>query len=134
MRFLGEDIAATLRLSLAIAIGGATGAMAQGLNQTACRIVIERTGENVSAVAIAQTNLATKARFSFQATKISASGQGASEQKGDQFLPSKEVTVLSQVRFRLDKDGWVDFELNVTEQLTGATCHAEETVSAAWSD
>ena len=102
---------------------------AQGLNQMACKIVIERDGDDVRAFAIAQALLRSKAKYKFKASKISASGLGASEQKGEEELPAQEVTVLSQVRFNLEANGWVDFELSVTEQLTGATCTAKETVS-----
>lgn len=102
---------------------------AQGLNQLACKIVIERDGDDVRAFAVAQALLRSKAKYTFKASKISPSGLGASEQKGEEELLPQEVTVLSQVRFRLEANGWVDFELNVIEQLTGATCTAKETVS-----
>lgn len=118
-----------MTLAAVSALAGPGMAVAQGINQLACRVVIERSGDDVSAFPIAQAAKRTKASYRFRATKISASGTGASEQKGEKDLPEREVTVLSKVQFRLEPDGWVDFELDVTERLTGTTCHAKETVN-----
>lgn len=116
-------------LVAALAAGSAGTALAQGQNQIACRVVVERSGDVVNAFAVARVSQQTTASYTLRATKISASGTGATEQQGERDLGSDEMVVLSQLQFRLEKDGWVDFELDVTERLTGTTCDAQETVN-----
>lgn len=104
-------------------------AKAQGLTQVACRVVIQRTDDAVTAFAVAQVSQPTKVDYELRMVKMSSSGMGASEQTGAQELRAGEATVVARVSADLEADGWLEFELEIQERLTGATCSATEAVS-----
>jgi len=111
----------------AVAIGSSAGS--QGLTQLACRVVIERNGDMVSAYAIVQADQPTKVDYTLKAVKISPSGSGTTEQSGTQDVEVGRTAVLSQTSFKVEPDGWIEFELDIAERLTGATCTASEVIS-----
>lgn len=106
-------------------------AMPQGLTQIACRVLVERVGGEVRALAVVGVSEPTRVDYTLRTIKISASGTGASEQSGttDQ-LDAGESRVVSEIAMGVEDDGWVEFELRATERLTGNSCEAQETASA----
>lgn len=115
------------RILAAVAL--AAPASGQGLTQLACRVVIEHSGDTVSAFAIVQADQPTKVDYTLKAIKISPSGSGTTEQSGTQDVEVGRTAVLSQTSFKVEPDGWIEFELDITERLTGATCAASEVIS-----
>ena len=101
---------------------------AQGLTQLACRVVVEKNDDLVSVYALAQVSQPVTVDYSLETTKISASGTGTTVQSGTQDMQVGKTQVLSQVTYRLEPDGWLEFGLEVTDRLTGARCESSEAV------
>lgn len=101
----------------------------QGMTQLACRVVVERDDGTVSVYALAQADQPVTVDYVLSTTKISASGTGTTEQSGTRDMQVGKTQILSQVAYRLEPDGWLEFELEVSDRLTGAKCEASEAVS-----
>lgn len=101
----------------------------QGMTQLACRVVVERDDGTVSVYALAQADQPVTVDYVLSTTKISASGTGTTEQSGTRDMQVGKTQILSQVAYSLEPDGWLEFELEVSDRLTGAKCEASEAVS-----
>lgn len=99
------------------------------MTQLACRVVVERDDGTVSVYALAQADQPVTVDYVLSTTKISASGTGTTEQSGTRDMQVGKTQILSQVAYRLEPDGWLEFELEVSDRLTGAKCEASEAVS-----
>ena len=116
-------------LLLAGLAGAASSGSAQGLTQLACRVVVEKNDDLVSVYALAQASQPVTVDYTLETTKISASGTGTTAQSGTQDMEVGKTQVLSQVTYRIEPKGWLEFGLTVTDRLTGAKCEASEAVS-----
>jgi hypothetical protein len=103
------------------------GARAQGVNQLGCAVILQETENAITAFAIVQPNQTTDVEYRFRTTRIGGAGTSSTESSGAQYVEGGETVSLASVTIGTAGGGVVDFDLEVSERLSSATCSAEET-------
>ena len=97
--------------------------------QLGCQVIVRREGDYVIASGLIQASKPTRADYQLRALKIDATNSGTLEQSGSHNLQPGEPQETSRMTIKMAPTGWVEFHLQVSERLTGATCEADEIVS-----